>query len=84
VLWNHITSVLSQFLNQFWQSGGLAGLSAPSAFYVLCDSTNNTPDQIQQGVVHVEVGVALQFPAEFVVIKIGQWAGGQAVDISSS
>jgi hypothetical protein len=84
VLWNHVTSVLSQFLNQFWQSGGLAGLSAPSAFYVLCDSTNNTPDQIQQGIVHVEVGVALQFPAEFVVIKIGQWAGGQAVDISNS
>ena len=84
VLWNQITSVLSQFLNQFWQSGGLSGQSASQAFYVTCDQTNNIPDTIQQGIVNIEVGVALQYPAEFVVIKIGQWAGGQSVTTTTS
>jgi hypothetical protein len=83
VLWNMVTSVLSQFLTSFWQSGGLEGTSAAEAFYVTCDNTNNTPSTIQQGIVHVEVGVALQYPAEFVVIAIGQWAGGQSVSITT-
>lgn len=84
VLWGSIYSVLNQFLTSFWQSGGLSGLSASDAFYVLCDNTINTPATIQQGIVNVEVGVALQYPAEFVVIKIGQWAGGQNVAIATT
>ena len=83
VLWNQITSALSQFLTQFWQSGGLQGTSANDAFFVTCDATNNTPQSIQQGIVNVEVGVALQYPAEFVVISIGQWAGGQSVSVTT-
>ena len=78
-----VTSVLAQFLTQFWQSGGLQGLSAASAFYVTCDDSNNTAQTIQQGIVTVEVGVALQYPAEFVVISIGQWAGGQTVSVTT-
>jgi uncharacterized protein len=84
VLWNQITSVLSQFLTAFWQSGGLQGQSATQAFYVTCDDTTNTPQTIQQGIVSVEVGVALQYPAEFVVISIGQWAGGQTVSVAAA
>jgi hypothetical protein len=84
VLWNQIGSVIAQFLTQFWQSGGLQGMSAADAFYITCDGTNNTPATIQQGIVNVEVGVALQYPAEFVVISIGQWAGGQSVSVSTS
>jgi len=83
VLWNSITSILSQFLNQFWQSGGLQGTNAQEAYYVTCDDTVNTPATIQQGIVNVEVGVALQYPAEFVVIAIGQWAGGQSVSVAT-
>lgn len=83
VLWNMITSILSQFLTSFWQSGGLEGESAAQAFYVTCDQSNNTPQSIQQGIVHIEVGVALQYPAEFVVISIGQWAGGQSVSVTT-
>jgi hypothetical protein len=84
VLWNQITSVLTQFLAQFWQSGGLQGTSAGEAFFVTCDSTNNTLASIQQGIVNVEVGVALQFPAEFVIINVSQWAGGQSISVSTT
>ena len=83
VLWNQLSSVLNQFLSAFWQSGGLQGQSATDAFYITCDSSNNTPQTIQQGIVSVEVGVALQYPAEFVVINIGQWAGGQSVAVTT-
>lgn len=84
VLWNMMTSILSQFLTSFWQSGGLSGTSAAEAYYVTCDASVNTPQSIQQGIVNVEVGVALQYPAEFVIIAIGQWAGGQSVSVTTA
>jgi hypothetical protein len=79
VLWNQISSILSQFLSSFWHTGGLRGTTDAEAYYVTCDASNNTQTSIQQGIVNVEVGVALQDPAEFIVISIGQWAGGTTV-----
>jgi len=43
---------------------------------VVCNTTNNTTTSIDQGIVNVEVGVALQYPAEFIVINLSQWTGG--------
>jgi phage tail sheath protein FI len=78
-LWEQLRTTCQAFLNSFWQTGGLRGGTADDAFYVKCDSTNNTVQTIANGEVRVEVGVALQTPAEFVVIKIGQFDGGTTV-----
>ena len=75
-LWNKLNMTLSGFLSDFWRSGGLRGERAADAFYVLCDGTNNTASSIDQGIVNIQVGVALQYPAEFIVINLSQWAGG--------
>jgi phage tail sheath protein FI len=78
LLWSSLSSSISGFLNEFWQSGGLKGRSANEAFVVVCNETNNTPASIEQGIVNVEVAVAVLFPAEFIVIQLSQWAGGSA------
>jgi phage tail sheath protein FI len=75
-LWTRLSMTVSAFLADFWRAGGLKGANAAEAFYVICDETNNTVTSINNGEVHVEVGVALQYPAEFVVINISQWTGG--------
>lgn len=75
-LWNSINLVVSGFLGELWRAGGLKGDKASDAFYVLCDSSNNTQSSIDNGVVNVSVGVALQYPAEFIVINVSQWTGG--------
>lgn len=77
-LWNKINNGLNQFLTNFWATGNLKGNSASEAFYIICDSTNNTPASIADGIVNIEVGVSLLSPAEFVVINISQWAGNNA------
>lgn len=74
-LWSQITNVLRSFLTQFWQSGGLKGNAPQDAFWIVCDSSNNTSASIQNGEVRVSVGVALQYPAEFVVINLSQITG---------
>ena len=81
-LWNRLTSTVETFLTDFWQQGGLRGLTPADSFYVKCDEENNTTNQIDNGNVVVEVGVALQRPAEFVVIRISQYDSGAVVTIS--
>jgi uncharacterized protein len=72
ILWSRLTSLITTFLRSYYNQGGLAGSSPAQAFYVLCNSTNNTTASIQNGIVNVQVGVALEYPAEFVVININQ------------
>lgn len=75
-LWSRVNIVVAGFLAEFYRSGGLKGANASEAFFVVCDSTNNTATSIDQGIVNIEVGVALQYPAEFIVINLSQWTGG--------
>jgi phage tail sheath protein FI len=75
-LWTRLNMTASSLLSEFWRSGGLKGANASEAFYVICDETNNTANSVNNGEVRLEVGVALQYPAEFIVINISQWTGG--------
>lgn len=75
-LWERLRQTTTGFLGNFWRSGGLAGDRSTEAFFVVCDSSNNTTGTIDNGEVHVSVGVALSNPAEFVVINLSQWSGG--------
>ena len=74
-LWDRIIVSLSSTLTDFWARGNLKGVNANNAFYITCDATNNTSSSIEDGYVNIEVGVALQYPAEFVVINLTQFAG---------
>lgn len=75
-LWTQLTMGVSAILAEFWTQGGLKGATTSEAFYVTCNSTNNTSVTVDNGEVHLEVGVALQYPAEFIVINLSQWTGG--------
>jgi phage tail sheath protein FI len=76
ILWDQISAIISQYLLTLMQTGVLAGSTQDAAFFVVCDSTNNTASNVANGVVNVQVGVALETPAEFIVIAIGQYSGG--------
>ena len=78
-LWSTLTHTAINLLRPLWERGGLAGVTASDAFYVVCDASINTPQVIQSGEVRMEIGVALQYPAEFVVIRISQFDSGASV-----
>jgi phage tail sheath protein FI len=81
-LWRQITATVESFLTSFWQQGGLRGATPSQAFFVKCDAETNPLYKIDNGEVNIEVGVALQRPAEFVIIKIGQYDGGATVTVA--
>jgi phage tail sheath protein FI len=74
-LWARITTTLSAFLNTYRNQGGLRGASPEDAFFVTCDATNNSAQSIANGIVNVDVGVALEYPGEFVIINLSQIVG---------
>ena len=71
-LWARIVTTIGTFLNDYRNQGGLRGTTAAEAFYVKCDAENNTESSIANGFVNIEVGVALEYPAEYVVINLSQ------------
>jgi hypothetical protein len=78
-LWSSLRNAVINLLQPVWESGGLAGNSASDAYFVHCDDTLNNPQVIQSGEVRMEVGLALQFPAEFVVIRVSQFDSGSSI-----
>jgi hypothetical protein len=81
-LWTRINATLNSFLTGFWTQGGLTGNTPAAAYFVKCDAETNPQSAIDNGIVNIQVGVALQRPAEFVVINIGQYSGGTTVTVA--
>lgn len=75
-LWSKIRRNVGAFLTTVWSSGALLGNTPEQAFYIRCDESVNPAAVRDAGQLVVEVGVALVRPAEFVVFRVSQWAGG--------
>jgi phage tail sheath protein FI len=82
-LWEQIEVVVEQFLISQMQSGLLKGSIPETAYYIKCDAENNPPASQNAGIVNLEVGVALNSPAEFIIIRIGQFDGGATTEITA-
>jgi phage tail sheath protein FI len=66
---------IGAFMQTLFRQHAFAGKTPAEAYFVQCDSTTTTPNDINLGVVNVLVGFAPLKPAEFVVIQIQQLAG---------
>jgi len=71
-LWSNITQTISQFLYTEWRNGALLGASQEEAFFVRCDRSTMTQNDLDNGRLVCLIGVAIIKPAEFVVFRIGQ------------
>lgn len=71
-LWARVKQSVAQFLTTVWRSGALAGATPEEAFFVKCDKTTMTDDDIANGRLICVIGVAPVRPAEFVIFRIAQ------------
>lgn len=78
-LWARVKQTITQFLTRVWRDGMLMGKKVEEAFFVKCDRTTMTQDDIDNGRLIVLIGVAPVKPAEFVIFRIAQWTGGSQV-----
>lgn len=71
-LWRNVRATVSAFLYNQWVSGALLGASPEEAYFVRCDRSTMTQDDLDNGRLICLVGVAVLKPAEFVIFRIGQ------------
>lgn len=75
VLWASVRSTVEGFLTNIWQSGSLVGNKQQDAYFVRCDQTTMTQNDIDSGTLVAIVGIAPLYPAEFVILQISAWTG---------
>ena len=78
-LWGRVIATITAFLTRVWRDGALMGTKPEEAFFVKCDRTTMTQDDIDNGRLICVIGAAPVKPAEFVIFRIAQWAGGSSV-----
>jgi phage tail sheath protein FI len=70
--WSAIRTSIAAFLRTVWRNGALMGTTQDEAFFVKCDLTTMTQDDIDNGRLICLIGVAPVKPAEFVIFRISQ------------
>jgi hypothetical protein len=79
-LWARVRQTITNFLATTWRSGALQGTKPDEAFFVKCDRTTMTQDDIDNGRLICLIGIAPVKPAEFVIFRIQQ----KTLDTTSS
>jgi Bacteriophage tail sheath protein len=74
-LWANMRRTIEDFLLGLWKDGALLGDKPEQAYFVRCDRTTMTQNDLDNGRLVVLIGVAPVKPAEFVIFRIGQWTG---------
>jgi phage tail sheath protein FI len=75
--WSSVTSSISTFLTELWQSGGLMGANASEAFTVQCGlGSTMTSQDILDGYMIAAVTLQMIRPAEFIELTFKQKVAG--------
>jgi phage tail sheath protein FI len=78
-LWSSLRLNIRSFMLTQFRAGAFQGSRPDDAFFVKCDSSTTTQQDIDNGVVNILVGFAPLKPAEFVVLKLSQKVSQPAV-----
>ena len=71
-LWARVIDTIRLFLRGQWRLGALFGRTEEEAFFITCDETTMSQDDILNGRLICEIGIAPVRPAEFVIFRIFQ------------
>jgi len=78
-LWSNVRLTIQDFLFNEWFNGALLGDRPEKAFFVRCDRSTMTQNDLDNGRLVCLIGVAALRPAEFVIFRIGQWTAERKV-----
>lgn len=79
-LWGTVRQTVENFLLNEWKNGAVLGAKPEQAFFVRCDASTMTAEDLDNGRLICVIGVAVVRPAEFVIFRIGQWTARRPHD----
>ena len=78
-LWANVRRTIEDFLLNEWQMGALLGDKPDKAFFVKCDRSTMSQNDLDNGRMVCLVGVVPLRPAEYVIFRVGQWTADRKV-----
>ncbi len=72
MLWQRVALTVSSFLDGLWRNGMLAGSTASESYFVEIGTSTMTRDDIMNGRLICNIGIAPSRPAEFVIFRVTQ------------
>lgn len=78
-LWANIRRMVEDFLFVLWRDGALVGAKPEEAYFVRCDRSTMTQNDLDNGRMICLVGIAPSRPAEYVIFRVGQWTADSKV-----
>lgn len=75
-LWSRVRITVSSFLENLWRNGMLAGSTPEEGFFVDIGTTTMTDDDIKNGRLICNIGIAAVRPAEYVIFRVTQHTAG--------
>ncbi len=74
--WNKVRSMIGSFLDSLWRDGALQGPTPQDAFFVqVGPGVTMSPQDVSNGRMIVEIGIAAIRPAEFIILRFEQKTG---------
>lgn len=71
-LWQRVRITIGGFLDNLWRTGMLAGASASEAYFIEIGPSTMSRDDIMNGRLICNIGIAPSRPAEFVIFRVTQ------------
>jgi len=79
LLWANVRRTIESFLLNEWQNGALLGDTPEKSYFVKCDRSTMSQNDLDNGRLIALIGVAPLRPAEFVIFRIGQWTSDRKI-----
>jgi phage tail sheath protein FI len=71
--WVKIKAMVTSFLVEQWKAGALVGTKLDEAFFVNIGEDTTSPEEILEGKINVQIGMAVARPAEFIIIEFSHY-----------
>ncbi len=78
-LWDRVRATINDFLDSLWRNGMLAGGSQSEAYFIEIGPETMSRDDIANGRLICNIGIAPSRPAEFVIFRVTQFTSEAAV-----
>ncbi len=77
-LWDRVRATINDFLDSLWRNGMLAGGSQSEAYFIEIGPETMSRDDIANGRLICNIGIAPSRPAEFVIFRVTQFTSEAA------
>ena len=78
-LWANVRRTIEDFLLNEWQNGALLGDRPEKSYFVKCDRSTMSQNDLDNGRLICQIGIAPLRPAEFIIFRIGQWTADRKI-----